>query len=809
MDLKFALRSLRSTPGFTLLAVLVMALGIGANTAVFSIVNTVLLKPLAWRDAERIVRVRNFWKASGRTGENISAPDFHDWHDQSTAFQAMAYYESQSVAAIAGNVAEYAQVTEVTPEFFAVFGAQPILGRGFNAEEQKPGSSGAAIISAAYWRSHFGGRADAIGKTVRADHHDLVIVGVMPPGIDFPHKTAIWYPANTIHQEVNHRSGHNYMGVALLKPGVSLAAAQAQMTAIASRLEQLYPASNTGKSVRVETIQDTMVGNVRFTLYVLLGAVGLVLLIACANVANLLLARATRRTREIAIRAAVGAGRLRIVRQLIIESLALAFAAGLVGTVLAIWGADAIKLIAPGNVPRLAETRADVWVLAFTFAVCLISSLLFGLAPALAAAGIDLSEALKQGSKNVSGGGAGRLRAALVVGEIAIAVILLAGAGLLFRSFDALRNVDLGFRPDGILVAETSVQISRDMSSASARQRAVESAVAFDRDMIAAISALPGVSSAGGTFALPGDPGSDGGYWIDHMPPIEQLSVTAPQAVFSVIAPGTLKTLGIPLVSGSDFSDRDGPDAPFSAIVNQALARKSFAGQNPLGRVIFCGYDYDSMRGMRILGIAGDVRQYGPATPPQPEIMMLYTQHPFAASQFMLLARTASDPAALAGTVRRKIQERYPQVPVKFTTMQAAVAEGVAPPRFRMILIGLFAGLAVCLGMAGVYGVMSYTVGQRSAEMGLRMALGADARDVLRLVLGQGLTLAAAGLALGLIGALGATRLLASLLFEVKPADPLTYALVTAALALVALAACYFPARRATRVDPAIALREE
>lgn len=802
MDLKFALRSLRSTPGLTLLSVLVIALGIGANTAVFSVVNTVLLKPLAYRNEERIVAIGNFWKNSGRVSPNISAPDFHDWHDQSTAFAAMAYYDSVPVAVIFRTRGEYAQVTEVSAEFFDVFGVQPIIGRTFSADEQKPKSSGAALISAEYWKSHFGG-ADPIGKTVRLDQKDLTIVGVMPPGFDFPEKTSIWFPANTVNEEVNHRSGHNYRGAGLLKTGVSVAQAQAQMSAIGARLEQLYPASNTGKSVSVRRVRDAMVSNVRFTLYVLLGAVGLVLLIACANVANLLLAKSARREREIAIRAAVGASRIRIIRQLIVESLLLALGAGMVGVIFAVWGAEAMKLVAPGDIPRLAETRIDLPVLAFTFGVSVISSLFFGLAPALTASKVALNEALKQGSKSVSGGSAGRLRAALVVAEIAIAVVLLTGAGLLIRSFDALVNVNLGFRPEKILVAETSVQVST-------RQQALARAVAFDRDMIAAIAAIPGVSSAGGTFALPGDPRSNGGYWIDRVPPIEQLNVTAPQAIFSVIAPGALRTLGVPLKAGRDFSDADTDDAPAAVIINEALARQTFGGENPIGHLLFCGIDLESLtRGMRIIGVAGDVHQEGPDTPPKPEIFMDYAQHPFTAARFYLLARTASDPLALADTVRRKIQERDPEVPVNFTTVEAALSEGVATPRFRMVLLGVFAALALCLAMAGVYGVMSYTVSQRAGEIGLRMALGADSRDVLRLVLGEGLLLAAIGLALGLAGAVAATSFLRSLLFEVKPADPVTYAAVALILAVVAVAACYIPARRATTVDPLVALRQE
>ena len=803
MDLKFALRSMRNAPGFTFLAVLVMALGIGANTAVFSVVNTVLLKPLAYRDADRIVTIRNFWKESSSTSASISAPDFHDWHDQSNVFEAMAYYAGWQQPVLSGAAAEYAEVTEVTPEFFAIFGVRPVFGRGFNPDEMKPKSGGAVVISAAYFQSHFGGNPNAIGQTVRIAEKSLPIVGVMQSGFDYPEKTSIWFPANTIDDENTHRSAHNYRAVGKLKPGVTVAQAQAQMTAIAARLEQLYPPSNAGKGVAIGRMQDTMTGNVRFTLYLLVAAVGVVLLIACANMANLLLANATRRVREMAIRAAVGASRARIVRQLIVEGLALALVAGGAGLILAVWGVRAIKALAPAGVPRLADTTIDGSVLAFTFLVSVISSIVFGLAPALAASKVDLNESLKQGAaKSVIGGASGRLRAGLVVAEIALSVVLLMGAGLLMRSFNALTNVDLGFRPEKILVAETSVP-------AGSTDQALKRAVPFDRDMIATLAALPGVSSAGGTRALPGDPASDGGYWIDHLPPPEQLSVTAPQAVFSIIAPGAFQTLGIPVRAGRDFSDRDVYGAPFTVIINEALARKSFPGENPLGRVLYCGFDYDSLKGMTIVGIAGDVHERGPQRPPMPEVFMPYAQHPRGAASFDLLARTSADPAALADAVRRKIHDRDPEVPVKFTTMEAAVAEGVAVPRFRMMLLAIFAALAVCLAMAGVYGVMSYTVGQRSNEIGLRMALGANSGDVLRLVLGRGLILAAMGLAIGLAGSVATSRLLTSLLFEIKPTDPVTYAAVMSMIAVVALAACYIPARRATAVDPAVALRQE
>ncbi len=800
MDFKFALRSLRKNPGFTLLAVTVMALGIGANTAVFSVVNAVLLKPLAFREPDRIVTLSTLWKKSAGRGF-VSAPDYHDWHDQSTAFSAMAYYGHGDTSLTVGRAAEYVHVAAVTPEFLRVFAVEPAIGRFFTPEEVKPGSAAAVVVSASLWQSHFGGNPGVLGQTVRMFGKDLAIVGVLPPGFHFPDKTDVWFPANTIFGEVNSRSSHNYLVVGRLKPSVDLEQAQAQMTAIGARLEAQYPEADADKSVAVTRLRDRMVSDVRLTLYLLLGTVGLVLLIACANVANLLLAKATVRTREIAVRAAVGASRGRIIRQLATESLLMALAAGAVGLALAAWGADALVALAPADVPRLAETHIDTGVLGFTFGISVLASLLFGLAPALQLSRTDLIEALKQGaSRAVAGGTAGRVRGALVVGEIALAVVLLSGAGLLMRSFSALHDVGLGFHPEKVLVMETSVPASEDIESA-------RSAARFYRELSAEIAVLPGVSAVGAARSAPPHVESWGAYWIDRLPGPGEVTNSSPQAVYSVVSPGTLAALGIPLRRGRDFNEADLYEAPFTAIINEAFARKAFPGQDPIGRTIFCGLD--SEKPMKIVGVVGDVRQYGPATAPWPEIYMPNEQHPRVATAMSVLVRTAAESGLLTETLRRKVRALSPDVPVKFTTLEASLAENTAAPRFRTLLLGIFAGLAVILAMAGVSGVMAYTVGQRSGEIGLRMALGANTGDVLRLVLRQGLTLAVVGLVIGLVGAFAASRLLTSMLFEVKPNDPVTYAGVAALLCLVTLAASYIPARRAANVDPLVALRQE
>jgi putative ABC transport system permease protein len=796
-DVRFAARMLRKDAGFAVVAILVMAFGIGANTAMFSVVNAVLLRPLAYKDPDRIVRVSTLWKKDGHHG-SASAPDFHDWHDQSTAFQTMASYEGDEVAVAAGPAAEYARVTTVSSEFFATFRVEPIAGREFSTEEMKPGSSAAAMISYAYSVNHFGGASNALGRTVRLLDKTLNVVGVMPPGFRYPDNTDLWFPAGTLWPDTTSRSAHNYRVVARLKAGVSLEQAQAQMTAIGSRLEEKYPDSNSGKSVAVTRMRDEMVRNFRLMLWVMLGGVGVVLLIACANLANMLLAKSVARTKEMAIRAAMGAARGRIVRQLITESLFLALLSGGLGVLLAQWACRALVASAPADVPRLPETGIDMRVLAFAFAVSVLATVLFGLAPALQVLRVDLNESLKQSTTRATGGSLGdRLRAVLIVSEVALCLLLLTGAGLLLRSFIALQNVNMGFRPERILVMQTSVPAS----GLESERRAAR----FYKDLLAEIAALPGAVNAGAAGAIPGDSFSNGGYFIDYLP--KERGVNAPQAAYAVVTPGTFATEGVSLLRGRDFNDADTYDQPFSAIINEKLAKAAFPGRDPIGHLIYWGLDSD--KPMKIVGVVGDIRNWSPADPPWPEIYGAYQQHPGFATNLKVLVRTAVDPNALAETIRQKAQALSPDVPVKFTTVEAFLSESIAVPRFRTVLLAIFAGLAVCLAMAGVYGVMSYVVGQRANEIGLRMALGASRTDVLTLVLRQAFMLTVAGIVVGLLCAAAATRLLTSMLFEIKRSDPLTYVAVIALLAAVALLASYIPARRAMRVDPMVALRYE
>ena len=800
-DFRFAVRMLLKNPGFTATAVLILALGIGANTAMFSVVRAVLLRPLAYSQPDRIVRVATLWKKSGHQGQ-VSAPDFHDWHDQSSAFEHMAIYANYempiSIGSGANATAEFPMATAIASDFFECFGITPAFGREFTADEIKVGGAGAAIVSYGFAVRNFGEPQLALGKALIVDGKSLDIVGVMPPGFGFPEKTDVWLTEGIFGEETPSRSAHNYRVVARLKDGVDLAQAQTQMTAIAARLEEKYPDSNKTKSAEVTRLRDFLVSDYRLTLLVMLAAVGVVLLIACANLANMLLARAIGRIREIAIRAALGAGRGRIVRQLVTESVVLALVAALVGVIVAYWGVKTMVALAPQDVPRLSEAGIDGGVLLFALAISLVASLVFGLAPALQVLRVDLNSALKQSVRRAGGGTlADRLRQGLVVAEIALSVILVAGAGLLIKSLLALQNVQLGITSERIVMAETSVP-SVDLDSA-------KRGIRFYSQLLPDLRALPGVRNAAGTTMVPGYTSSNGIYFVDHLP--TNFDITGPNAIFTVVTPGAFATMGIPLRAGRDFNDADTYDAPFSAIINDALARRTFPNEDPVGRMIFCGLD--SMNPMKIVGVVGNVRQEGPASEPEAEIYMPYLQHPQPATNMRVIVRTDAEPGVITAAMRERMRVISPDVPAKFSTMEQALSENIAAPRFRTLLLGIFAGLAVCLALAGVYGVMSYVVGQRANEIGLRMALGASPGEILRLVLRQALVLAGAGIVLGFAGATAVTRLLTSMLFGVKPTDPATYAAVIGIVLVAALLASYIPARRAMRVDPMVALRYE
>jgi putative ABC transport system permease protein len=806
-DVRYAWRSMRRQPAFVVLAVGTLALGIGANAAIFSVVNAVLLRPLRYEQPERIVAINNLWRKS-LVSTSISAPDFHDWHDSAWSFAAMAYYSGGETSVSVSGAADYGTVIRVTPGFFTVFGIGPAIGRVFQTADETPGAPFTAVISHDFWMRRFGGRPDALGSTATFGERTFTIVGVMPLGFRFPTRTDVWYPA-WVQPETTSRSAHNYRVVARLKDSVALAEAQAEMTALAARIEQTYPASNEGKGVVIVPLQEQLVGDTRPTLNLLAGAVGLVLLIACANVANLLLARATARRSELGVRAALGASRGRLVAQLVTESAMLALTAGALGLVLARWSMAAVVAAAPAGLPRLGEVGIDGRVLLFALAVSIASSLVFGVAPALQASRVDLNQSLRQGGRGGAlGGGGARLRSVLVVAEIALAVALVVGSSLLIRSFVALGQVSLGFSADHLLVLETSVPTRIDLRNIAGAQRAT----AFYTDVLTRMATVPGVTSAAGIRGLPAARGrfgheSNGGYWLEGGQDPSVAGVRLPQAAFTVITPDYFKTMQIPLRRGRDFSVRDRYDAPFVVIVNEALARQAFGDADPLGRNIACGMD--SPKFMTIVGVAGDVRSSDPSKQPGPEIYLPFEQHPVTATSLALVARTAAEPMAVANTFREIIRSVNGDVPVRTSTMSDALSISVATPRFRTLLIGVFAFFALALAIAGVYGVMAYAVSRRTSEIGVRMAMGAGSTDILRLVMMQGLRLALTGIAIGCGLAYALAQLLRGMLFAVAPADPLVFVAVPLALLATVAAATAVPALRAARVDPMQALRAE
>jgi putative ABC transport system permease protein len=796
MGIRPALRSLAKSPGFAGLVVLVLALGIGANTAIFSVVNSVLLRPLDFHEPDRIVMLTSAWKNGTRFGQ-VSAPDFHDWHDQSTAFSAMAKYNPDESSVVAGKSPDYVTVAVVSGEFFAVMDVKAKMGRLLTAADYQKGAPPVVLVSDAFWRRHFAGQTPDGNQTIRAAGQVFPIIGTMPAGFRFPGESEIWLP-DSVFGETTSRSGHNYKVIARLKPSVSLEQAQTQMTAIGSRLSQAYPDSNQDKGAAVTRLQDFAVRSIRLTLYVLLGAVGLVLLIACANVANLLLARATARTREVAIRAAIGASRAQIIGQLFIESLLLAIVSGIGGVLLANWGLTALVLLAPKGVPRLDEAAIDGSVLAFAMGISVLASVLFGLAPALKVSQTDPVDALRQAStRGVRGGSSARLRQVFVVAEVSLCVVLVISAGLLLRSVASLTRVDLGFNPEGVLTAELSTVAGEDEL-----RRVTEG---YFREILNHVQSAPGVRSAALAGRVP-LVSSNGSYIVEGQS-MKDFSVSSPQAWFIVVSRGFFGTLGIPLVRGRDFSERDSLDEPPSAIISESLAMRAFPNQDPIGRKILCGLDEESGKWMTIVGLVSDAHLDGAAVSAQPTIYMPVPQHP--RSDYALLVKTSGDPMTLSEPVRRSSRELNPEVSVRFSTLQSSLSDMIASPRFLSLLLSLFAGLALCLALVGVYAVMAYAVAQRSAEVGLRIALGAERRDVLNMVLGQAFKLTAIGLAIGLVAAALASRILRSLLFGVTAADPATYSGAMLLLAAAGILAGYIPAWRASRIDPLEALRQE
>jgi putative ABC transport system permease protein len=796
LDVRYSIRGLVKSWGFALGTGAVLALGLGATLAIFSVVNTVLLQPLAYPDAERIVSVETFWTNTGRPSQDVSGPDFLDWQAQNDVFETMAHFSGEEdVAIVAGDHAEFANDMYVSPDFFAVFGQPASAGRLLTERDVPTGNAlPTVVVVRHHWaETHFGSAEAAIGTTIAVYGTPMQIVGVAARGFSYPGTTDLWSPWRTSR---TNRSASDFHVVGKLKAGVDLTRAQAQMRTIGDNLARRYP-ENRLKTVTLIPLQERLTGNVQVMLWVLLGAVLVVLLIACANIANLLLARAAVRTREIALRASLGAGRGRLVRQLLTESCVLGAFAAAAGLTLASMLVRGLVALSPGDLPRLDDVRIDMTVLQFALGLSIVSTLLFGLVPAIHASRLDLSHALKQGgSKGATAGGGPRLRAALVVAEVALSVILLVAAGLLLRSFQVLQQVDLGFTTERVLVAYTQYPTSNEEDRRN-RTR-------FYADLLERLRAVPGVSAAAGVSFLPmgREYRSASDYFVQGRP--EGQPGERPKAELNAITPGYFKTLGIPIRAGREFDRTDTRERPWVAIVNETLARDAFPGESPLGKHLRRGANAPWME---IVGVVADTRWQDPSQPPPSVIFAASAQG--VGGSLSILARTSLDEESLASTLRTLLHDADPTVPVRFETMEELFADALAYPRFRTQLIGAFAGVAALLAAVGIFSVLAYLVGQRTREIAVRRAVGAKAADVVRLIVGQGLRLIAVGLIVGLAGALAVARLLEGLLYEISPWDVGTYLGALVVLGVAALLATLIPAIRAATIDPLIALQQE
>jgi predicted permease len=799
-DVRYALRQLRRSPGFALVAVLTLALGIGANTAIFSVVNGVLLRPLPFREPDRLVRV--FSLDEGKRAA-VSPLDFADWRDQARSFEGLAAVNALTLNLTGGGEPERLEGASVSAALFSVLGVRPIAGRTFAPSEDAPGAPRLVLLGEPLWRRRFGADPGLVGRTVLLDGEVYTVVGIVPAASAYPAGAEVWTPLD-LSQEARSRGARYLRVIGRLAPGTAASAAGAEMAAIARRLEEQDPDHNTGFGAAVVPLHQQIVGEVRTPLLVLLGAVGFVLLIACANVANLLLARAIGREGELAVRAALGAGRGRIVRQLLTESLLLALLGSAAGVALAAAAMRAFVAAVPDDLPRVAEVGIDGTVLLATAGAALATGLLFGLAPALQASTPILVGTLKQGGRGASGH-AGRRRAsdALVVAEVALAVVLLAGAGLLTRSFTRLLEVDPGFRPERVTTFTVTLPPAKYGKDAQLQ--------AFAAALVERLARLPGAQSAAVVSGLPlSDAGFSLSFTVDGRPAPDPGA--EPSAQVRVATPAYFATMGIPLVRGRAFTERDRDGSPQVVVINREAARRFFPGEDPLGRRVQLGWTRDSVRmGGEIVGVVGDVRQFGLDAAPVPEIYAPYDQFPL--DELSAVVRSTADEqdqAAVLAAVWGAVGELDRDLPVyALRTLEELVSESVARPRFYMLLLGAFAAVALLLSAVGIYGVMSYAVRQRTREIGIRVALGATGGRVLRMVLGQGLTLALAGAILGLLAALWVTRLMASLLYGVSPTDPPALAAGAVVLVAVAALACYLPARRAARADPLTAIRAD
>jgi putative ABC transport system permease protein len=799
-DLCYGARMLIKSPAFTIIALITLALGIGANTAIFSIVNAIVFRSLPYANPEQLVGI---WTRDLQRPESqypVSLPVFRDWQQQSRTLSGFAAYAFNRFHVSGNEGRDETRGAFVSSNFFAVLGVMPTLGRTLQAADEH---ERVVVLSDALWRRRFNGDTNVLGKTITLNAETFTVIGVMPSSFRFPTPDIELWPSMATFYSlpasagdwINSRSLRGYRVIGRLQDGATREQAQVEMNAIADRLAKAYPKSDAGIGVTLLPLREQMVGTYRRPLVVLLVAVSFMLLIACGNVANLMMSRTVVRDREIAVRRALGAGQWRLIRQMLTESLLLGAIGGALGLLLATWGVQLLLSLTPKEVPRLEGVSVDRWTLLFTLATSIATGLLFGLAPAWHARKLSLNESLREGGRTISGlPRIRRVRSLLVMGEIALAVMLLIGSGLMLKSFQRLTDVTPGFNPDNLLTMSVALPLVNYQEPAKQ--------VAFFDQVLQRIRSLPGVVAAGACTSLPPSYIQQGtGFTVEGRP--VDATQQPPSAWFMPATPGFLEALGVPVISGRNVSEHDTVQSPRVVVINQTLARQYFLNQNSLGqRLNFEGEVWE------IVGVVGDAKYEGLGSEIGPQVYVPYPQRPFLGMR--LVVRTTTDPMSLVAAVRSQIQSvDSEEGPTRIATMNQLLSESVAQPRFNSFLIALFAIVAFVLAAVGIYGVISYDVTQRTSEIGIRLAIGAQVSDILRLILRQGAWLTLCGLSLGLAGAFALTRFLAVLLFEVTPTDAATYAIVSALIVLVSILACLIPSRRATRVDPLSALRHE
>jgi putative ABC transport system permease protein len=808
-DMRYGARILLKKPSFTLIAIVTLALGIGANTAIFSVVYAVLLRPLPYPEPERLTLLWTKLEKIGLEQNWVSEPEVLDFREQSELFESFGVVNGSSFILTGDGEPQQLSGAEISTNFFSVLGAKIKAGRDFAPDEEMPGAPRVAILSHGFWQRAFGGEQSVIGSTISLSGRPTTVVGVLPAGFSLmvpaealvPANVDVWIPY-AVDYAKQERDSHGLTVIGRMKRGVTLAQAQEEMNAIAARLYPLHY-THTGFEVKVVSLHGDIVKKMRPALLVLLAAVGFVLLIACANVANLLLGRAASREKEIAVRAAMGAGRTRLLRQLLTESVMLSLIGGAVGLGLAVWGVDALLALSPADLPRIDEVTIDVRVLAFTFGVAALTGVLFGLVPAIKASRIDLTQSLKEGSRSVAGGSSQRLRSLIVVAEIALSLILLVGAGLLTRSFVRLTRVDPGFDAHNVLTMKMTIPRSKYKDGVAS--------ATFYRQLIEKIQALPGVDSAAAISHLP----LSGDYWGGTLT-FEGVTANAERGNLAsfevdqrVITPDYFTTMKTPLLEGRFFTAQDVKGKPFVAIIDETLARRLWPDSSPLGRrMTFGRFPEKPETWIEIVGVVRHIRHHKLEAEVREQVYYPHALAPF--SGMTLAIRTAGDPLNMVGAVRDAVGSLDRDQPVyRIRTMDEFVRGALAPARFTLLLLSIFAAVAALLGAIGIYGVMSNAVTLRTHEIGVRMALGAQVSDVLKMVVGQGVRLVALGIGAGLTGAFLLTRLIASLLFNISATDSATFIVISIVLSVVALGACFVPARRAAKVDPMVALRYE